>query len=247
VEAAATQAEGFENTFQAFLEDCADRSDCRLGDDPERVFEEVVAAAEEEPIPSEDADRPATEGTVALGAISGLYSEYSWPELEDGIADAAEGDGSGMVDLADSYLSRLPDGSYQDGSEIYFAVSCLDSVWPTDPDEVLDAARAADEKAPHFGQATVSDYIRCALWPTAAAPLEPVTAAGSPPIMVVSTTNDPATPYENGVAVEKRLENGFLLTVEGDSHVAFLSNECVNDAVADYLIDLTTLPDGAEC
>jgi pimeloyl-ACP methyl ester carboxylesterase len=248
LEAASTQAEGFENTFQAFAQDCAERSGCRLGDDPVAVFEDVLAAADEEPIPSDRADRPATEGTVALGAISGLYNEGRWSTLEDAIADAADGDGSGMVDLADDYLSRLPDGSYQDGSEIYFAVSCLDSAWPTDPDDVLDAARAADERAPHFGQATVSDYIRCALWPTEPQPLAQVTAEGSPSIMVVSTTNDPATPYENGVTVESHLANGFLLSVEGDSHVAFLGgNDCVDEAVIDYLVNLTTLPDGAEC
>ena len=248
LEAASTQAEGFENTFQAFADDCAERSSCRLGDDPVAVFEEVLAAAEAEPIPADGADRPATEGTVSLGAISGLYSESRWSTLEDAIADAADGDGTGMVDLADTYLSRLPGGEYQDGSEIYFAVSCLDSAWPTDPDDVLDAARAADERAPHFGQATVSDYIRCALWPTAPQPLSQVTAEGSPPIMVVSTTNDPATPYENGVAVESHLANGFLLSVEGDSHVAFLGgNDCVDDAVIAYLVELETLADGAEC
>jgi hypothetical protein len=66
--------------------------------------------------------------------------------------------------------------------------------------------------------------------------------------MVVSTTNDPATPYENGVAVEANLADGFLLSVEGDSHVAFLGgNDCVDDAVIDYLVELKTLEDGAEC
>ena len=39
---------------------------------------------------------------------------------------------------------------------------------------VVAYVRAADERAPHFGQATVSDYIRCALWPTAPTPLEPM-------------------------------------------------------------------------
>ena len=36
-----------------------------------------------------------------------------------------------------SYLQRKPDGSYPNGFEIYFAVSCLDSAWPHDPGAVF--------------------------------------------------------------------------------------------------------------
>ena len=64
----------------------------------------------------------------------------------------------------------------------------------------------------------MNDYIRCADWPVPPEPLEPVTAPGTPPILVISTTGDPATPYEAGVAVAERLESGVLVTNEGDGH-----------------------------
>src|SRR3546814_8202846 len=86
--------------------------------------------------------------------------------------------------------------------EVYFAVNCLDFAWPTgEPQAFFDAAKAAGEESPHFGEAIVVDYIRCADWPVEPDPVEAVTAEGAPPILVVSTTGDPATPYEAGVRV----------------------------------------------
>src|SRR3546814_614616 len=127
-----------------------------------------------------------------------------------------------MLALADQYL-RLVDFS------AYYAVSCLDSSWPTDPGEHLDAAGSAATRAPRFGEAIVNDYLRCAVWPTDADPLGAITAEGTPPILVVSTTGDPATPYENGVTVADRLAAGVLLAAS--SAVAGLDRSGPTDPV----------------
>ncbi len=75
-----------------------------------------------------------------------------------------------------------------------------------------------------------------------------VTAAGAPPILVVSTTNDPATPYEAGVRTAERLESGVLLTYEGDGHTVVANGvPCVDDAAAAYLVDLEVPEDGLTC
>jgi hypothetical protein len=56
--------------------------------------------------------------------------------------------------------------------------------------------------------------------------------------LVISTTGDPATPYEAGVTLAKALR-GELLTFEGNQHtIALQGNQCVDDVVAEYLIDL---------
>ena len=47
--------------------------------------------------------------------------------------------------LADSYLQRNDDGSYPNGTEIYFAVSCLDDTWPTDTDEFIQDSIDAEK------------------------------------------------------------------------------------------------------
>jgi hypothetical protein len=133
--------------------------------------------------------------------------------------------------------------------EIYFAVNCMDFAWPTGNNQAFfDAAKAAGVVSPHFGESLVIDYIRCSTWPVPPTPLEPVTAPGTPPIVVISTTGDPATPYEGGVRVAQTLESGVLVTNEGDGHTVVADGKpCIDDLVTAYFVDGTVPPDGTTC
>jgi len=67
------------------------------------------------------------------------------------------------------------------------------------------------------------------------------------PPLVVSTTGDPATPYQAGVNLARQL-GGRLLTFEGTQHTAALHGDpCVDDAVTAYLIEGTLPAEGARC
>ena len=71
--------------------------------------------------------------------------------------------------------------------------------------------------------------------------------SGLPPVVVVSVTGDPATPYEAGVDLAQAL-GGRLLRVEGNQHtVAFRGTACVDEPLARYLVDRTLPPEGAQC
>lgn len=241
------QAKGFESALQSYVTDCR-ATHCALGADPGATVDQVIASAEIEPIPSAKADRPATPGVVELGISQALYAKQLWPELTDALQKAAGGDGSGLVDLADQYLRREANGDYPNGSEVYFAVACLDSDWPRDPLAIFAAAKATGRKYPRLGEGLVNDYVRCALWPTPPQPLSGVTAPGSPPIVVISTTGDPATPYESGVAVAKRLSRGILVTNVGEGHTIFAQGkQCIDTAVTAYLADLVVPTAGLRC
>ena len=75
-----------------------------------------------------------------------------------------------------------------------------------------------------------------------------VTAPDAPPILVVSTTNDPATPYEAGVRTAERLVSGVLLTYEGDGHTVVGNGvACVDDIATAYLVDLEIPDDRTTC
>jgi hypothetical protein len=68
----------------------------------------------------------------------------------------------------------------------------------------------------------------------------PIHADGSAPILVVGTTNDPATPYVWAQNLAKELQNGHLLTYHGEGHTAYnKSNSCVNNTVDDFLVKNT--------
>jgi pimeloyl-ACP methyl ester carboxylesterase len=238
-ELAAEQSRGFEGALAAFVDDCDADPSCPIGPDSAAAIDQLSARVEAEPIPA--SPRDLGPGELALGLAMPLYSQSLWPQLADAIASGLDGDGSGMVELADQYISIAD-------FDIYFAVNCLDLEWPESPDELLAAGRAAAAQAPNFGEAIVNDYVRCAMWPVEEDPLPAVTAPGAPPILVVSTTGDPATPYEAGVRTAERLESGVLLTYEGEGHTVVGNGvACVDDIVARYLVDLEVPDDGVTC
>jgi hypothetical protein len=75
-----------------------------------------------------------------------------------------------------------------------------------------------------------------------------VTAPDAPPILVVSTTGDPATPYEAGVRVADLFARGVLVTNEGDGHTVVADGKaCIDDLVVAYLVDGEAPPDGTTC
>lgn len=239
VETAGDQAAGFESALQAFAADCDANGECTLAPDTLAQVDALIAAVEDEPIPAEPRDLGP--GELALALAMPLYSDVMWPNLAQGVLAANNGDGTLMMQLADQYLDLA-------NFDVYFGVNCLDWSWTDSPEEHLAEAASISETAPRFGEAIVNDYIRCAMWPVEGEPLEPVTAPGTPPILVVATTNDPATPYQAGVNAAETLEQGVLLTFEGDQHLAVAyGNDCIDSAVATYLVTLETPAEGTTC
>jgi len=248
LEAVEFQAQGFENALTTYAEDC-DRRRC-LDSPALEVIDRVIARSEASPIAAPRADRPATPGVLALAMAQALYSKTLWPQLTRALTDADAGNGTAMVRLADSYLRRDPDGTYPNSTEVYFAVSCLDADWPRSFDAVLTEGRRIGDRFPRLGEALVNDYARCPLWPVPPQPLQPVPAdiKGLPPIVVVSTTGDPATPYESGVKIAGQIPDARLITNVGEGHtVVGQGNSCIDDLIAAYLVDLTPPEDNTVC
>ncbi len=243
LEQAGDQALGFETGLDRYAAHCNADPECPARGRALESVEEALALAEQPGgIPAPKADRPAGPGEASLGISYAMYSEDLWYQLDQAVSDALGGDGSGLVALADSYLEAA-------GFEVYFAVSCLDFSWPSgDLEAFFAAATSVAETAPHFGEALVLDYLRCAQWPVAPVPLAAVTAPDAPPILVISTTGDPATPYASGVAVAETLARGVLITNEGDGHtVVGNGKDCIDDLVIDYLINNVVPKNGTTC
>jgi hypothetical protein len=74
-----------------------------------------------------------------------------------------------------------------------------------------------------------------------------VHAPGAPPILVVGTTGDPATPYAWAQDLASQLQRGVLLTRRGVDHVAIFYSACVRSWDDAYLVGLRTPPAGTVC
>ena len=92
--------------------------------------------------------------------------------------------------------------------------------------------------SPTFGRIFAYSLSSCAEWPihTGRVP-EPISAEGAPPILVVGTTRDPATPVEWAESLADQLESGVLVRRDGDGHTGYLAgNDCVDSTVESYLV-----------
>jgi hypothetical protein len=129
------------------------------------------------------------------------------------------------------------------------AINCLDHPYPKTIPVYEKAARAAAKVAPHFGAYVMWSSLPCAYWPVKPVGTDkPVKAAGAPPILVVGTERDPATPYEWAQGLAAELSSGVLLSYDGDGHTAYKTgSDCVDRAVDDYLISLRPPKSGTSC
>ena len=118
-----------------------------------------------------------------------------------------------------------------------------DSQADQDASDALIAAQAPTI-APYWDGVDV-----CEVWPYAPTGVrERITADGAAPIVVVGTTNDPATPYAWSVSLAEQLSSGVLVTREGEGHTGYnKGNTCVDTAVESYLVDGTVPQDGLTC
>jgi hypothetical protein len=103
------------------------------------------------------------------------------------------------------------------------------------------------KKYPLFGAPLAMGMMPCTFWPGPKDPYPAGPAVGAPPIVVVGTTGDPATPYENTADLARMLGTGHVLTWEGEGHTAYPSTPCIVNAVDAYLIDLTVPEEGLRC
>jgi pimeloyl-ACP methyl ester carboxylesterase len=169
-----------------------------------------------------------------------LYSQDNWPYLNDLFSSVLSGDADLAFQLADSYYSRTEDGTYTDNStEAFIAINCLDYQQTSTEESLAGEAAELARLAPVFGPSMSYGGTSCAQWPFPSTRVrEPIAAEGSAPILVVGTTNDPATPYVWAQRLAEQLENGALVTYNGEGHTAYnKSNSCVNDAVDDYVLE----------
>jgi pimeloyl-ACP methyl ester carboxylesterase len=90
----------------------------------------------------------------------------------------------------------------------------------------------------------------CATWPATAAAryAGPFNRRTANPVLVIGITHDPATPYENAVAMSRLLARARLLTVDGYGHGTFGQiRPCMIGHVTRYLIEKVLPPRGTRC
>lgn len=240
------QANAFEVALRDFVADCLTHDDCPLSGTTDEALQQIRAwltSLDANPIPA--GGRQLNEAVATYAVLSYLYfppGDYYTlrpalsSAMQDGVAEP-------LVSLLDERISRGPDGRYLDNSsDAFYAVTCLDRPFEGTVDEVKAYAKQWAVNAPTFGAALAWGMLPCKGWPATEETITKTKAAGSNPILVVSTRNDPATPYQWGVQMADEFENATLLSWNGFGHTAYFnSSTCIDDSVDAYLLQ-GTLP-----
>lgn len=239
------QAVGFENALRAYVTDCLASAGCPLTgtvDDAmaqvKSLFDKILA----NPLPTSDPARPLTQTLAFYGIAQPLYSQAMWPTLTAALTDALNGDGTALLASADSYNSRNPDGTYADNQgEAFRAINCLDDRGETDRATMDAEAAEIIAAAPTMGEFFGYGGLGCESWPFPQVDQNfDLSAKGAPPILVIGTTNDPATPYVWAEGLADQLDSGVLVTYDGEGHTAYgTSNACILNTVDDYFVNGT--------
>ena len=242
------QAQGFEDSLRRFVEYCAAEGDCPLGEDQDAAvgLERLRAILDEldaSPAPTSDPDRPLTEAAATYAILMSLYRVGDRPLLKDALASLASGDGTPLQRMLDERVGRESDGTYRDNSfDAFYAVSCRDRAAPAD----IEASVARlSEAAPFLGEYLAWGNLPCAS--TQATP-GPVASGPIPPVLVVATTHDPATPFAWAELLVSQLGDAVLLVREGDGHTGYREgSSCTDEAVDAFLLEGTLPEPGTVC
>ncbi|MBO0866432.1 MAG: alpha/beta hydrolase, partial [Mycobacterium sp.] len=247
------QQAGFQTAFNDYAADCARSSGCPLGTDPAKWasrYQDLVDPLVDTPGKTAD-PRGLGYADATTGTINALYTPQYWKFLTSGLLGLQRGTDAGdLLMLADEYYGRDADGHYDNSQDAFNAVRCVDAPAPTDPGPWVDADRRIREVAPFLSYGQFTGFAPrdvCALWPVPATS-SPHPAAPVPPgkVVVVSTTHDPATPYQSGVDLARQL-GAPLITYDGTQHTAvFNGDPCVDAAVVRYFVDLVP-PNNLRC
>jgi hypothetical protein len=239
------QAVGFQQQLDAFFAACASNCAWRPGVALPDALDRLVQRLRSNPLP---AGGGAVVGVSELysALFSRLYSRSRWSSLAQALAAAERGDGGPLLAITRSYLGETAGATIN--ADASSAINCLDHPVETDLTRYEDLAAQAAMRSRHFGPYMAWAGTMCATWrarPTRAP--NAVDAPGAPPILVVGTTDDPATPFAWAQNVAAQLGQSALLTRRGTGHVAYFSSACARQVVDAYLVALTLPAPGAVC
>lgn len=242
------QLAGFQTAFDAYAADCARSTDCPLGQDPAQFvarYHQLVNPLAIAPARTSD-PRGLSYQDAITGTVNALYTQRYWKYLTSGLLGLQRGSDPGdLLLLADDYQKRDQAGHYSNQQDAFMAIRCVDAPYPVDPAVWVEADRQARAAAPFMAYGGFTGYAPrdvCATWPVPPTSTpHAVVSPGPGKVLVVSTTRDPATPYQAGVDLARELDAS-LITFDGTQHtVVFSGNACVDPAVAGFLVD-STLP-----
>ncbi len=232
----------FEEAIERLDAGCDNVSACQQRDEGLlETIERLQIELEAQPLPLDDGE---AFGPIDLGSFA-VGTAYFDPER---IGDLAS-DWLAALDAGDpepiANFNELLSQGFDVG--VFWSVICADGEGVTNDDDAVRLFGELVEAAP-LTAGVGADVAYCHRFPGAIDGLPPIDTTGAPPLMVIGSTGDAATPYEWAVELDQLLDESALLTFDGGGHTVVSSgDECVTGHVERYFFDGTLPADGSRC
>lgn len=250
------QAVGFETDLKEFFAWCPTDATCHkeLPQGAKAAYDQLfgrLAGGQSLPAylkPRFGGVQKVTLGTAEVALAGSLYSKQTWSDLAQAIQQGLAGDGTLLAVIAFEYEGLQNNGQFDNEIAAEIATSCVDRPSPTRLSEYERLSNVMAKAAPDFGAGEAWGTLACAYWPVAPQ-LRPhaIAAPAAPPVLLVGSTADPATPYRWATAVAHQLRHARLLTRNGPGHTGYFSSSCVRQHVDTFLATLRLPAPGTTC
>ena len=237
--AAQADAMGAEATFDAFADACRTRN-CSLGADPKQAVLSLLDKLRQHPLTG-----PLSPGEAVHAVLMGLADRTGWPALADAIAAALQGNADALAAYS-APLSTVVDGD-PPLLDTQLITGCNDMQMRLPPEQISGMVADWKQKAPLFGGLFAQQLLLCSSWPVPAQQLPTPSGHNAPPILVLSTADDPVTPEAGTQRTARQLASGVLVSWEGGGHGALAQSPCATAAVQHFLVDAQVPTDGTAC
>jgi pimeloyl-ACP methyl ester carboxylesterase len=240
-----TQLGGFERAMNNWIAWCESDATCAFhAADVGARWDALYQQYDESSVTATDG-RVTYQSVILRATKAALYTESSWRQLAQALADAEKRNVVRVWKLVDGYYERDEDGVYTSivhAFEIIHCASGFDYKEVPDPDALfakikMIAPRMSVDMRIEELQYDPSDS-RCSGLMLAQTPAS-TEYAGDAPILVIGGENDPATPMRWSEKMHDRMgPSAVLLRYTGEGHGQVLSADCVNRAAANTLVAL---------
>ncbi|GAA1824243.1 alpha/beta hydrolase [Planosporangium flavigriseum] len=257
-----TEATAAQENFDQFITWCGRTAACALhGQDVRKVFGDLYARAGRGELTFPGSDIK-IEQFQLLSFTNGSFYGPSWQFLADFLKELSTGQPNPAIDqraaavLAGSRTagSRIGDRRAGHGEPVpdpFSAVFCQDWRLPVHDFVELEAYRRAltlvapDMKLSPLGWGATTS---CLGWPARVRnPQHRLEVASAPPILMLNSRYDPATPYQWATNASRQM-GAALLTYDGWGHGSyFKGSSCVTGAVDTYFLTGATPNRGTHC
>jgi pimeloyl-ACP methyl ester carboxylesterase len=247
-------SQALEQSYDQFADWCGRAPSCALYPrDAGNVLDQLYARAQQGTISVPGFPGNAITPEILIDFIRGeLGGIAKWPDLAQNLLAVLNEPASMATARPAASVHSTTDTPATSDEAAKTAIVCEDHQWDASSLAELQALRRAMARvAPHTHLSTTGfkDVTGCLGWPRPVAnPQHRLMVRGAPPILMVNSRYDVATPYPGAVrAVQQIGSSAVLLTYDGTSHVDYEETDCVRSAVDVYLTRLITPGRRAHC